>query len=157
MKKCIALAILIICSLNSTCQPGTKVKELLRDRYTVQGGRYGHPYTTFDNTKGKTFEEIVNQIRKRIKDEKPNSDDKRPIFLAYKLVYDNALSPRPTDDGMPNTGISGLARWAKSNAFVMLVGLNGNGDSLSLAGRDSCKSRVLKAFWEELCNFIITL
>jgi hypothetical protein len=32
---------------------------------------------------------------------------------------------------MPNTGISGLARWAKSNAFVMLVGLNGNGDSLS--------------------------
>jgi hypothetical protein len=51
----------------------------------------------------------------------------------------------------------GLAYWAKSNAFVLLVGLNGNGDSLSLAGRDSCKNRVLEAFWKELRNFIITL
>jgi hypothetical protein len=129
MKKCIALAILIICSLNSTCQPGTKVKELLRDRYTVQGGRYGHPYTTFDNTKGKTSEEIVNQIRKRIKDEKPNSDDKRPIFLAYQQVYDSAMLPRPVDDGMITYNALGkptipsrLALWAKNNAFVMLVG-----------------------------------
>jgi len=33
----------------------------------------------------------------------------------------------------------GLAYWAKSNAFVLLVGLNGNGDSLSLAARDFVK------------------
>jgi hypothetical protein len=39
----------------------------------------------------------------------------------------------------------------------MLVGLNGNGDSLSLAQRDSCKNRVLEAFWEEIHYFIITL
>jgi hypothetical protein len=32
-----------------------------------------------------------------------------------------------------------VARWAKSNAFVMLVGLNGNGDTLSLAERDFVK------------------
>jgi hypothetical protein len=51
---------------------------------------------------------------------------------------------------MPNYGISRLALWAKNNAFVMLVGLNGNRDTLSLAARDSCKNRVLEAFWEEL-------
>ena len=137
MKKYIALAILIIYSLNSTGQPGTKVKELFRDRYTVQGGRYGHPYTTFDNTTGRSFEEIVNQIRKRIKDEKPNSDDKRPIFLAYQKVYTNAIEPRPTDDGMITYNSLGkptipsrLALWAKNNAFVMLVGLNGNASRL---------------------------
>jgi|688.fasta_scaffold67173_5 hypothetical protein len=138
-------------------QPGTKVKELLRDRYIVEDGNYGHPYTLFDKNSNSLLLNLEN-IRNRINIENsPVPQNRGPIFLAYQKVYDNALSPRPTDDGMPNTGISGLARWAKSNAFVMLVGLNGNGDSLSLAGRDSCKSRVLKAFWEELCNFIITL
>ena len=141
-------------------QPGTKVNELLRDRYTVSNGNYGHPYTIFDKNNDSKFDESLIAIRNRIKNEKLDTTiaiSEKVIFSTYKKVYDNALSPRPTDDGMPNTGISGLARWAKSNAFVMLVGLNGNGDSLSLAGRDSCKSRVLKAFWEELCNFIITL
>jgi hypothetical protein len=41
---------------------------------------------------------------------------------------------------MPNYGISRLALWAKNNAFVMLVGLNGNGDSLSLVQREAGKS-----------------
>jgi hypothetical protein len=149
-RKFLLLVHLFLIIGNLGAQPGTKVKELYRDRYSVTNGRYGHPYTTFDLHNGHSFSETIEITRKRLKDEKLEEEDNlKPIFLAYKLVYDNALSPRPTDDGMPNTGISGLARWAKSNAFVMLVGLNGNGDSLSLAGRDSCKSRVLKAFWEE--------
>jgi hypothetical protein len=127
-------------------QPGTKVKELLRDRYIVEDGNYGHPYTLFDKNSNSLLLNLEN-IRNRINIENsPVPQNRGPIFLAYQKVYDNALSPRPTDDGMPNTGISGLARWAKSNAFVMLVGLNGNGDSLSLAGRDSFKNRVLEAF-----------
>ncbi|MBU3663807.1 MAG: hypothetical protein FGM41_11515, partial [Bacteroidetes bacterium] len=126
-------------------QPGTKVKELFRDRYTIPNGIYGHPYSIFDKHNQNDFQLTIFEIRKRIKIESPDSI-LGPIFLAYQKVYNNAIEPRPTDDGMPNTGISGLARWAKSNAFVMLVGLNGNGDSLSLAARDSCKNRVLEAF-----------
>jgi len=40
---------------------------------------------------------------------------------------------------MPHPNKSDLARWAKSNAFVTLVGLNGNAYTLSLAERDFVK------------------
>ena len=134
MKLLFTLSICIFINRFSYCQPGTKVKELYRDRYTVDGGNYGHPYSTFGLHNNKTIFQTIESIKVRINTEKNLPDSlSKAIFLAYKQVYDNALSPRPTDDGMPNTGISGLARWAKSNAFVMLVGLNGNGDTLSLA------------------------
>jgi hypothetical protein len=51
-----------------------------------------------------------------------------------------------TVEGNSNPSICNIARWAKSNAFVMLVGLNGNGDSLSLAGRDFVKRFFRRCF-----------
>jgi hypothetical protein len=126
-------------------QPGTKVKELFRDRYTIPNGIYGHPYSIFDKHNQNDFQLTIFEIRKRITIESPDSI-LGPIFLAYQKVYTNALSPRPTDDGMITYNALGkptipsrLALWAKNNAFVMLVGLNGNGDTLSLAERDFVK------------------
>jgi hypothetical protein len=56
------------------------------------------------------------------------------------------MLPRPVDDGMITYNALGkptipsrLALWAKNNAFVMLVGLNGNAYTLSLAERDFVK------------------
>jgi hypothetical protein len=42
-------------------------------------------------------------------------------------------------NAIPHPNKSNLARFAKSNAFVMLVGLNGNAYMLSLAERDFVK------------------
>jgi hypothetical protein len=140
--KLIILWILVMASNIAIAQPGTKVNELLRDRYTVSNGNYGHPYTIFDKNNDSKFDESLIAIRNRIKNEKLDTTiaiSEKVIFSTYKKVYDNALSPRPTDDGMPNTGISGLTRWAKSNAFVTLVCLNGNAYTLSLAERDFVK------------------
>ena len=123
-------------------QPGTKVKELYRDRYLVPNGNYGHPYTIFDKNTNKSFDKIIEEIRIRIIKEKSSG----PVFRAYQKVYTNAIEPRPTDDGMITYNALGkptipsrLALWAKNNAFVMLVGLNGNAYTLSLAERDFVK------------------
>jgi hypothetical protein len=87
------------------------------------------------------LDKAIEKIRERIKKE-DSVGMEGPIFLAYQLIYTNALSPQPIDSGLLTynfegkpIGPSGLALWAKNNAFVMLVGLDGEGDSLSLAVR----------------------
>jgi hypothetical protein len=128
-------------------QPGTKVKELFRDRYTVTNGNYGHPYSIFDRNNGYSTEQTIQNLRVRlIKESDYQNDMDKPVFLAYKQVYDSAMLPRPVDDGMITYNALGkptipsrLALWAKNNAFVMLVGLNGNAYTLSLAERDFVK------------------
>ena len=109
-------------TLNS--QPCTKVEELNRKRHKVDNMTYGHPYTMFDRHNNKIFQQTINDIRSIIKAEKSNDG---PIYSAYKLVYENASSTRPSDNGMSNEGVSALAQWAKNNAFVFLIGLNAQG------------------------------
>jgi hypothetical protein len=77
------------------------------------------------------------------------NDETKPIYSAYKKVYEYAESTKPTDDGIGSksnnkyTGFSSLAVWAKCNAFVFLVGLDVNGhridslDSLNLLSNPS--------------------
>ncbi|MFN4083639.1 MAG: hypothetical protein ACK4K9_08415 [Bacteroidia bacterium] len=118
----------------SYAQPCTKVKELNRKRHKIEGSTYGHPYTTFDRHNGLTFQETIENIRKRIIEENalPQNSPK-PIYTAYKKVYEYTESSKQTDDGIGSksnnkyTGFSSLAVWAKCNAFVFLIGLNVNG------------------------------
>ncbi len=126
-------------------QPGTDVKELYRKRHFL-GNTPGHPYTTFDRHNGKTFEESIKEIRRRIKEEKLFIKPYNSVFEAYQQVYGNADSTMPTDNGMPSSGVSELALWAKNHAFVMLIGLKGNGETLTLDERKYHKQKVLDAF-----------
>lgn len=134
---------LLIENVNS--QPGTTKEEFNRKRHWV-GGTYGHPYTMFDRHNELSFKNTINKIKVRIKSENIVGNE-GPVFTAYQLVYNNAMQSRPLDNGIRHgNGPSDLALWAKNNAFVMLVGLNGNGDTLSLHERQLCKDRVIDAF-----------
>jgi len=134
----------------SNAQPCTKVKELNRKRHKIDGSTYGHPYTTFDKHNGLTFQETIENIRAKIKYEY-HPTNPGPIYSAYKLVYENASSTRPSDNGMSNEGVSALAQWAKNNAFVFLIGLNAQGlkiDSLdtTFATRNAFRDNARIAF-----------
>ncbi len=144
MKHFIYTLVLLSISLGAKAQLGTKVKEFNRGRLQIIGSNYGHPYTMFDKHNGKSFEETIDSIRSRIKLEKGKPNDF--IFKSYELIYTYSQLPMPSDNGMPYDAISALASWAKNNAFVMLVGLDGKGNDLSIHGRDSCKKNVLRAF-----------
>lgn len=145
IKKLALIFLFHLIALISYAQPGTKVKELYRKRHFL-GNTPGHPYTTFDRHNGKTFEEIVKEIRKRITEEYKPLGISGPIYNAYQQVYGNADSTMPTDNGMPSSGVSELALWAKNHAFVMLIGLKGNGETLTLDERKYHKQKVLDAF-----------
>jgi hypothetical protein len=134
--KLIFTITLILIFTNSQSQNCHKVKEIVTNRHEPNGHTKSYPYTLFDRHNGVTFQQTINKIRVRIYSEKPTNGD---IYLAYQIIHEIANRPRPIDDGMPNTGISGLTRWAKSNAFVTLVCLNGNAYTLSLAERDFVK------------------
>jgi hypothetical protein len=129
MKHVFATLLMLFISIGTYCQLGTKVKEFNRGRLQIAGSSYGHPYTMFDVHNGKSFEATIDSIKSRIKSEKLKQE---PVFLAYEQIYNNTQGPMPEDNGMPNDKVSELALWAKNNAFVMLVGLDGNGNDLSL-------------------------
>jgi hypothetical protein len=124
MKNLILTIITVLLLLNSFAQPCTTVKEYNRKRHKIDGSTYGHPYTMFDRHNGLTFVETIINIRVRIIKERllPDSLDK-PVYTAYKMVYNYAITPKPNDNGMPDD-YSNLAVWAKFNAFVMLIGLD---------------------------------
>jgi hypothetical protein len=101
----------------------------------------------FDRHNGKSFEQTVLDLRKRIINEFDSTGNSGPVFTAYQLVYDSAMKPMPTDNGMPKDGPSDLALWAKNNAFIMLVGLNRTADTLlDLHQRQLLKDKVITAF-----------
>ncbi len=145
MKHFIITPIFILTSFFLKAQLGTKIKEFNRGRLQVAGSSYGHPYTMFDKHNGKSFEETIDSIRSRIKNE-INENIDLPVAQGYLFIFQNSQLPMTSDNGMPYDAISALASWAKNNAFVMLVGLDGNGNDLSIHGRDSCKKNVLRAF-----------
>jgi hypothetical protein len=127
-------------------QPGTEKEEFNRKKHWV-GGTYGHPYTMFDRHNGKSFEQTVFDLRVRIQNEFDTTGNIGPIYHAYQLVYDNAMRTMPLDNGMPESGPSDLALWAKNNAFIMLVGLNRTADTLlDLHQRQLLKDKVITAF-----------
>lgn len=126
-SKCVFILILLISNI-VVSQPCTNVKELYRKRHNV-GGPYGHPYTVFDKHNGKSFIETIVDIRKKlILESKISGDKKGPLFDTYNLLYTNATSTMPPDNGMPNDVVSELALWAKNNAFVFLIGLDSAGN-----------------------------
>ena len=145
IKKLALIFLIYLIALTSIAQPGTKVKELKRKRHWL-GGTYGHPYTTFDRYNGKAFEETIKEVRRRIKQEIFPSGEPGPVAKAYQQVYNHANTTMPSDNGMPSTGVSELALWAKNNAFVMLIGLKLNGETLTLNERNYHKQKVLDAF-----------
>lgn len=125
MKKIlftICFVSLIKFSFGQSCHD---VKELLRKRHTISGMTYGHPYTMFDRHNKLSLDSIISNIRNRI-----NSND--TIFQeAYSKIYTNAKLNMPLDNGIINgTDKSALAIWAKNNAFVFLIGVDGNGAKL---------------------------
>lgn len=139
MKRILQILLLIYSlTINySFCQPCTKLDELTRKTHSVDGKMYGHPYTTFDRHNGKYFSQTINLIRARIKREKSDGF----VYKSYKLIYDHANSNLPPnigniqDDGLikevlvdgGGSSASERALWAKNCAFVMLIGLDGNG------------------------------
>ncbi|MFN7313698.1 MAG: hypothetical protein ACK5UI_09480, partial [Bacteroidota bacterium] len=50
----------------------TGYEELNRKRHKIDGGTYGHPYTTFDTKNGRSFEQTIKQIRMIIIRERVN-------------------------------------------------------------------------------------
>jgi len=124
MKSLILFTILFVVSCEVFSQPCTNVEELHRKKHFVDGRLLGHPYTMFDKHNNLTFDQTIGNIRNRIRSEKLLADTlAKPVYSAYKLVYENASSTRPSDNGMSNEGVSALAQWAKNNAFVFLIGL----------------------------------
>jgi hypothetical protein len=139
----ILVAILILCKLNA--QNCDAPDELFRKRHIIDGMTWEHPYTTFDRHNNLTINQMISNIRNRIIDEKPNGS----IFKTYQTLYENAYDPMPSDNGMPNDGVSNKAAWAKNNAFVFLIGLDGSGnfiDDTNPANRDLFKQHALDAF-----------
>jgi len=145
MKKLSYLILLFSIQLsNLVAQPCTNVEEFNRKKHWV-GGTYGHPYTMFDRYNGLSLLQTIDNIRHRNKNEnKP--DFKGQVYLAYQQVYDNAVKTMPNDDGMMTEDgkVSNLALWAKNNAFVFLIGLDGDGkymDTTEYAGVKSFAKR----------------
>ncbi|MFN9108663.1 MAG: hypothetical protein ACK5XN_01095 [Bacteroidota bacterium] len=132
----------------------TGYEELNRKRHKIDGGTYGHPYTTFDRKNGLTFEQTIVRIRLNIIDDKGNVT--RPVYETYQTLYNSANTSINTnnDDGLINTtsgsnNYSQMAQWAKNNAFVFLIGLDGNGNYLDStdptgATRNAFKNRALQ-------------
>jgi hypothetical protein len=77
----------------------------------------------FDKHNGFSFQQTIENIRKRIISEIDLPKEQRHVYRAYQMVYNYAITPKPNDNGMPDN-YSNLAVWAKFNAFVMLVGLD---------------------------------
>lgn len=153
MKAKHLIILILITIVNKVIgQPSTEVEELFRKRHTISGMSYGHPYTTFDthNLNYVDLPNAINNIRKRIIKEKGKPLAESPIFTAYQDIYKNATDPMPTDNGMPKNGISGLALWAKNNAFVFLIGLDSNGNYIdtgfSVATRNAFRDKAVSAF-----------
>jgi len=156
MKRLYILIFISVNAFTNYSQSCHNVKELLRKRHTISGMTYGHPYTTFDrhNENYKNLQNSINNIRDRILLDKSISTDEKlrgPVYKAYHAIYTNAKLPRPTDNGINNgEDKSALAIWAKNNAFVFLVGLDGNANKLDTrtycASRDSFRDRALNAF-----------
>ena len=125
MKHLISI-ILTLLAINLIAQPCTNVEEFNRKKHRV-GGTYGHPYTLFDRHNGKSFNKTIIEIRARIVGESPESIAGQ-VYLAYQQVFNNAVGAMPKDDGMMTAdgNVSNLALWAKNNAFVFLIGLDGD-------------------------------
>jgi hypothetical protein len=145
MKKLSYLILLFSIQIsNLVAQPCTNVEEFNRKKHRV-GGTYGHPYTMFDRYNGLSLLQTIDNIRHRIKNEnKP--DFKGQVYLAYQQVFNNAVGAMPKDDGMMTAdgNVSNLALWAKNNAFVFLIGLDGDGkymDTTEYAGVKSFATR----------------
>ncbi len=128
MKTFTTICVIVFTTFYAVSQPCTIIKELNRKRHKIEGSTYGHPYTTFDRHNGIGFQKTIENIRKKIIEESPENVN-GPIYTAYKLLYIFASKPMPTDNGMHNESPSELALWAKNNAFVVLIGLNGNAES----------------------------
>ena len=160
MNKVVVLFLLSLIAIKQFAQPCTKLDELYRKIHTVEGRTYGNPYTIFDRHNGLGFQNTIENIRKRLINEKPLPDIQRTVFLAYKLIYNHANTVLPPNSGnIQDDGLikevtgeeagstpSDRALWAKNCAFVMLIGLDGNGDSLSLSQRNAFKYKAIQAF-----------
>lgn len=127
MKKIFIILTILLNVIYLKSQSCTDVEEWLRKRHTISNMTYGHPYTTFDRHNQKSLSETIKIIRNRIISESPD-DVNGQVFQAYKAIYNNAIKAMPSDNGMSNEAVSELALWAKDNAFVFLVGLDGNGE-----------------------------
>jgi hypothetical protein len=123
MKNFVILISLLFASTVVKSQPCTKIDELNRKRHKIDGMTYGHPYTIFDRHNGKSVNRTLQNIRDKIISESNPQSVSRSLFKAYELLYQNAISAMPTDDGLRTVGstatsYSQKAVWVKNNAFV---------------------------------------
>jgi hypothetical protein len=102
MKLFFTLSLILIISIihSQNCH---NVKEIISNRHAIIGHTKGHPYTLFDRQIDITFQETINNIRKRIILEKDSAD----IFFAYKAIFTKAQENRPSDGGLYNLKTNG--------------------------------------------------
>jgi len=159
MNKVVVLFLLSLIAIKQFAQPCTKLDELYRKIHTVEGRTYGHPYTIFDRHNGLTLDFTIKNIKENINQQSKEAP-KGDVFQAYQQIYNHANSYLPPnsgniqDDGLikevlvdgGGSSASERALWAKNCAFVMLIGLDGNGDSLTLSQRNAFKYKAIQAF-----------
>ncbi len=149
MKKRLTLIMFLLSILfKANSQNCDAPDELFRKRHIIDGMTWGHPYTTFDRHNKLTLEQTIQNIREKIIQEKSK---KGSIYKAYQIIYEDAKKQMPSDNGMPNDGLSYKAAWAKNNAFIFLIGLDDNIqkiDSIDTSGatRNAFKQHALDAF-----------
>jgi len=102
IMKLIFTLTLILIFTNSQSQNCHKVKEIVTNRHEPVGHTKNHPYTFFDRHR-ETFQKTINEVRKRIFNDKPNGD----IYKAYVTIYNKANENRPSDGGLYNLKTNG--------------------------------------------------
>ncbi len=107
-------------------------EELVRNRFTEVDMLYGHPYTLFNKRDyghvNFSIEAEINYIRDRI-------NDNDQVKLAYMAILNVANGPKPDEVTSVDPGVnfSPLAKWAKYNAFVLLIGLGADGNTIDVS------------------------
>ena len=106
--------------------------EFVKNRLMGDGNFYGHPYTMFNKRLPNfSIQNELENIRIEIKKEY-NLPEKGSVYKSYEDILFLANKPRPADaDADATDDYSKLAVWAKYNAFVLLVGLDAQGNLIN--------------------------
>ena len=129
------LLLFVSCTnLHAQCNPSLfkTPEELVKNRLTGEGNYYGHPYTMFNKRMPNfNIQNELEYIRIQIKKE-ARILEKGSVYEAYEKVLALANTPKPAEVNADATDkFSKLAQWAKYNAFVLLIGLDAQGNPMN--------------------------
>jgi hypothetical protein len=106
--------------------------EFVKNRLMGDGNFYGHPYTMFNKRMPNfNIQNELEYIRILIKKE-ASIIEKGSVYEAYEKVLALANTPKPAEVNADETDkFIKLAQWAKYNAFVLLIGLDAQGNPIN--------------------------